>query len=75
MLIFGIGTVVDMAELEKEVRSIVKDGLLWGSCKHTAFAFSEEPAVVHLTCTASVDVACSVSCHAVLLGMCCCCVC
>ncbi len=23
----------DMAELEKEVRSIVKDGLLWGSCE------------------------------------------
>ena len=25
--------VADMAALEKEVRSIVKDGLLWGSCK------------------------------------------
>jgi len=23
----------DMAELEKEVRSVVKDGLLWGSCE------------------------------------------
>ena len=22
----------DMAQLEKEVRSVVKDGLLWGSC-------------------------------------------
>lgn len=23
----------DMAELEKEVRSVAKDGLLWGSCE------------------------------------------
>ena len=30
----------DMAELEKEVRKITMDGLLWGACKYSNLLFS-----------------------------------
>ncbi len=40
----------DMAELEKEVRSIVKDGLLWGSCElsHSCMHVNQQLHPVHV---------------------------
>lgn len=73
--------IADMAELEKEVRKIVKDGLLWGSCKSyhvmligLGYACMWLPALdLHDHHAQSIASACIASLVALCLSQACCC--